>query len=102
CPTLPKSPVSASRVSAPAKSSHPDSFRSSSLSPRPINTIRPDFTARRRGSGQRGEEPDMRRLGLYAGVMLLILSSSGCVINQYSADENIRQEQLLFQSEDLR
>jgi len=29
-------------------------------------------------------------------------SSSGCIINQYAADDNIRQEQLLFQSEDLR
>ena len=44
----------------------------------------------------------MRRLGVLAGVMLLILSSSGCIINQYAADDNIRQEQLLFQSEDLR
>lgn len=44
----------------------------------------------------------MRRLGVLAGIMLLILSSSGCIINQYSADDNIRQEQLLFQSEDLR
>ena len=44
----------------------------------------------------------MRRFGVLVCLVLLTLSGSGCIINQYSADDNIRLEQLLFQSEDLR
>jgi hypothetical protein len=44
----------------------------------------------------------MRRallLGLFAA---LVLSNAGCLINAYSPDPNIRVQQLLNQSEDLR
>jgi hypothetical protein len=39
-------------------------------------------------------------LGLIAFVAIAI--NSGCMINQYSSDPNIRMQQLLYQSEDLR
>ena len=32
----------------------------------------------------------------------ILATNAGCFINQYSSDPNIRTEQLLFQSEDLR
>ena len=39
-------------------------------------------------------------------VLMLILvcglSNTGCILNQYSSDPNIRMQQLLYQSEDLR
>jgi hypothetical protein len=39
-------------------------------------------------------------LGLIAVVGLA--ANSGCILNQYSSDPNIRMQQLLYQSEDLR
>jgi hypothetical protein len=44
----------------------------------------------------------MRRLLLLAAVAALMPASVGCFVNQYSSDRNVRMEQLLFQSEDLR
>ncbi|MCS6863804.1 MAG: hypothetical protein RMJ56_16940 [Gemmataceae bacterium] len=31
-----------------------------------------------------------------------LATNSGCLLNQYSSDPNVRMQQLLFQSEDLR
>jgi hypothetical protein len=43
----------------------------------------------------------MRRfLGLMAAAMLL--TNTGCLINAYSGDPNVRTEQLMIQSENLR
>jgi hypothetical protein len=39
-------------------------------------------------------------LGLIAA--LALTANSGCILNQYSSDPNIRMQQLLYQSEDLR
>ena len=39
-------------------------------------------------------------LGLMAA--LALVGNSGCILNQYSSDPNIRMQQLLYQSEDLR
>jgi hypothetical protein len=39
-------------------------------------------------------------LGVLAG--LALTAQSGCIINQYSSDPNIRMQQMLYQSEDLR
>jgi hypothetical protein len=39
-------------------------------------------------------------LGLIAFVGLA--ANSGCMVNQYDSDPNIRMQQLLYQSEDLR
>ena len=39
-------------------------------------------------------------LGLIAA--LALAANSGCILNQYSSDPNIRMQQLLYQSEDLR
>lgn len=39
-------------------------------------------------------------LGLFAA--LALAANSGCLLNQYSSDPNIRMQQLLYQSEDLR
>jgi len=36
------------------------------------------------------------------GAALWAMSNTGCILNQYSADDNIRLEQLIYQSEDLR
>jgi hypothetical protein len=44
----------------------------------------------------------MRRLLLLGAALCFGLSSVGCFINQYSSDKNVRMEQLLYQSEDLR
>ena len=43
-----------------------------------------------------------RRLLMLAGVAVLALTNTGCFLNVYSSDPNIRMEQLLNQSEDLR
>jgi hypothetical protein len=43
----------------------------------------------------------MRRL-LMITVATLALGNCGCLINAYSSDPNIRMEQLIYQSEDLR
>jgi hypothetical protein len=39
-------------------------------------------------------------LGMIAAFGLT--ANSGCLINQYSSDPNIRMQQMLYQSEDLR
>ena len=39
-------------------------------------------------------------LGLIAA--LVLTTNSGCMLNQYSSDPNIRMQQLLYHSEDLR
>ena len=44
----------------------------------------------------------MKRLAILLALSVTILSNTGCVMNMYSADDNIRTEQLLFQSEDYR
>ena len=44
----------------------------------------------------------MRRWLLLAAVAVLGLANTGCFLNQYSSDPNIRMQQLLYQSEDLR
>jgi hypothetical protein len=45
----------------------------------------------------------MRRLLLLlAGAACLSLCNTGCLLNIWSADPNVRMEQLLFASEDLR
>jgi hypothetical protein len=44
----------------------------------------------------------MRRLLTLAALGGLALMNAGCLINQYASDPNVRMEQLLFQSEDLR
>ena len=44
----------------------------------------------------------MRRVLLLAAFAFLGLANTGCFINIYSSDKNVRMEQLLFQSEDLR
>jgi hypothetical protein len=44
----------------------------------------------------------MRRWLSLAAVAVLGLANTGCFLNQYSSDPNIRMDQLLNQSEDLR
>jgi hypothetical protein len=44
----------------------------------------------------------MRRWLFSLGVAALVLSNTGCLINLYSADPNVRIVQLLNTSEDLR
>jgi hypothetical protein len=44
----------------------------------------------------------MRRLLFLGAVVSVLTASVGCFVNQYSSDPNVRMEQLLFQSEDLR
>jgi hypothetical protein len=44
----------------------------------------------------------MRRTLLLAALAALGLANTGCLLNQYSSDRNVRMEQLIFQSEDLR
>lgn len=39
-------------------------------------------------------------LGLIAAFALA--GNTGCILNQYSSDPNVRMQQLLYQSEDLR
>jgi hypothetical protein len=43
----------------------------------------------------------MRRL-LWLGVVGLAFSGTGCFVNRYSPEPNVRMEQLMFESEDLR
>jgi hypothetical protein len=43
----------------------------------------------------------MRRL-LFLATAWLALANTGCLLNIYSSDPNVRMEQLIFQSEDLR
>ena len=44
----------------------------------------------------------MRRLLVLAGIAVLGLGNTGCLINQYSSDPNTRMDQLINQSEDMR
>lgn len=44
----------------------------------------------------------MKRLLILAVVGAALVSNTGCLLNIYSSDPNIRMEQMLFQSEDLR
>ncbi len=44
----------------------------------------------------------MRRLLLLSAIAILGFANTGCLLNQYSGDPNVRTEQLLVQSEDLR
>jgi hypothetical protein len=44
----------------------------------------------------------MRRLLLLTAVAALAACNTGCFINAYSSDPNVRVQQLLNQSEDLR
>jgi hypothetical protein len=44
----------------------------------------------------------VRKLTLAAVLVAAAGGSSGCVINQYASDPNIRMEQLVNQSEDYR
>jgi hypothetical protein len=44
----------------------------------------------------------MKRLLFLAAVALLGVANTGCLVNAYSSDPNIRMNQLLNQSEDLR
>jgi hypothetical protein len=44
----------------------------------------------------------MRRLLFLAGALALVCSNTGCFLNAYSADPNLRMTALINQSEDLR
>ena len=44
----------------------------------------------------------MRRLLWLAAVAGLALGNTGCLLNQYSSDPNVRMGQLLSESENLR
>ena len=44
----------------------------------------------------------MRRLFILAAALGMTLGSSGCLINQYSSDPQVRMEELINNSEDLR
>ena len=43
-----------------------------------------------------------RRLVMLAAGALLAVANTGCLLNMYSSDPNVRMQQLLNQSEDLR
>lgn len=43
-----------------------------------------------------------RKLFLLAFAVAALAGNGGCLVNQYSSDPNIRMQQLLYQSEDLR
>jgi hypothetical protein len=44
----------------------------------------------------------MRRILAMTTACLLLVSNTGCILNIWSADDNIRMEQMLYASEDLR
>jgi hypothetical protein len=44
----------------------------------------------------------MKRLAILLALSMTVPSNTGCIMNKYSADDNIRTEQLLFQSADYR
>lgn len=44
----------------------------------------------------------MRRILTLGAVALVGLANAGCLLNQYSPDPNVRTDQLLNQSEDMR
>ena len=52
------------------------------------------------GPGGRLELTSKSQRALIAA--LALAANSGCILNQYSSDPNIRMQQLLYQSEDLR
>jgi len=43
-----------------------------------------------------------RKLFLALIAVIALTATSGCILNQYSSDPNVRMQQLLYQSEDLR
>ena len=43
-----------------------------------------------------------RKLFLALIAVIALTANSGCILNQYSSDPNVRMQQLLYQSEDLR
>ena len=43
-----------------------------------------------------------RKLILGTVAVIGLTANSGCLINQYSSEPNVRMQQLLYQSEDLR
>jgi hypothetical protein len=43
-----------------------------------------------------------RKLILGAVAAIGLTANTGCLVNQYSGDPNVRMQQLLYQSEDLR
>jgi len=43
-----------------------------------------------------------RKLFLLAFAVVGLTANSGCLLNQYSSDPNVRMQQLLYNSEDLR
>ena len=44
----------------------------------------------------------MRRAFMLAGLMVVALANTGCLLNIWSSDPNVRMEQLLNTSEDMR
>lgn len=44
----------------------------------------------------------MRRLLLVGALAMLAFGGTGCILNRYSPDPNIRMDQLMNESEDLR
>lgn len=44
----------------------------------------------------------VRKLILGAVVAVGVAANSGCLLNQYSSDPNVRMQQLMYNSEDLR
>lgn len=44
----------------------------------------------------------MRRLFSLAALGFMLIANTGCFINQYSSDPNMRMEELLNESENLR
>ena len=44
----------------------------------------------------------VRKLILGAVAAVGLTANSGCLLNQYSSDPNVRMQQLLYNSEDLR
>lgn len=43
-----------------------------------------------------------RKLALFAVLIVGLAGSTGCLMNQYGSDPNVRMEQLVNQSEDTR
>lgn len=43
-----------------------------------------------------------RKLILGVVAVVALTANSGCLVNQYSSEPNVRMQQLLYQSEDLR
>ncbi len=43
-----------------------------------------------------------RQFWIFLAMALLTLSSTGCIVNQYSSNPTVRMEQMLIDSENLR